>query len=281
MSSPDLQTVVIACPNCGTRYQVPYATIGTAGREVQCAQCSKPWHANADRAAGTRCREDDLIFSPRRRTALDAVVRGRSRGRDAAPQSPAATRADRPRPCKDPGRHQRGDRPHARPRPTSTPSTRRCSANRNPLTAFEQRLKPSSTCRWPRCAAARLAVLVRWCADCWRSASLRVDLVRTFPALAGTLCGHRPAGERGRPRFRGQQDHDQPARRQGGDVDHLTHPLGERSCGDRAAGAGEPARSDNNIAVYEWTVTPRAAEMESRRNRRISPPRSTRPPKAP
>ena len=37
MSSPDLQTVVIACPNCGTRYQVPYATIGAAGREVQCA----------------------------------------------------------------------------------------------------------------------------------------------------------------------------------------------------------------------------------------------------
>jgi predicted Zn finger-like uncharacterized protein len=47
MSSADLATVVIACPNCGTRYQVPFATLGAGGREVQCAQCGKPWHAKS------------------------------------------------------------------------------------------------------------------------------------------------------------------------------------------------------------------------------------------
>jgi predicted Zn finger-like uncharacterized protein len=47
MSSADLATVMIACPHCGTRYQVPFQTIGSEGREVQCAQCGKSWHAIA------------------------------------------------------------------------------------------------------------------------------------------------------------------------------------------------------------------------------------------
>ena len=40
--------VVIACPNCGMRYQVSYATIGPKGRSVQCAHCGKSWHARAE-----------------------------------------------------------------------------------------------------------------------------------------------------------------------------------------------------------------------------------------
>jgi predicted Zn finger-like uncharacterized protein len=40
--------VVIACPHCGTRYQVSYAAIGAKGREVQCAHCGKSWHARAE-----------------------------------------------------------------------------------------------------------------------------------------------------------------------------------------------------------------------------------------
>ena len=63
MSSADLQTTVIACPNCGTRYQVPRSTLGAAGREVQCAQCGKPWHATAD-APPPPAIEEDRMFSP-------------------------------------------------------------------------------------------------------------------------------------------------------------------------------------------------------------------------
>src|SRR5688572_10646213 len=37
--------MIISCPNCGTRYQVAYETIGAAGRKVQCAQCRKAWQA--------------------------------------------------------------------------------------------------------------------------------------------------------------------------------------------------------------------------------------------
>ena len=39
--------VVIACPHCGTRYQIPYAAIGAKGRSVLCAQCGQSWEAHA------------------------------------------------------------------------------------------------------------------------------------------------------------------------------------------------------------------------------------------
>ena len=82
MSSPDLQTVVIACPNCGTRYQVPYGTIGADGREVQCAQCSQSWHAVAETPpppiptrlpAAVGPPPEDALFSPAEESALDAA----------------------------------------------------------------------------------------------------------------------------------------------------------------------------------------------------------------
>jgi predicted Zn finger-like uncharacterized protein len=93
MSSPDLQTVVIACPNCGTRYQVPFATIGAAGREVQCAQCSNPWHAMADEPPPAAVEEDDdRLFAAGEETALDAAFEAEARG--AAPALPPTIQTD-------------------------------------------------------------------------------------------------------------------------------------------------------------------------------------------
>jgi predicted Zn finger-like uncharacterized protein len=48
MPLPEPQTVIISCPHCSTRYQVAYGTIGTKGRTVQCAHCQKSWHAKAE-----------------------------------------------------------------------------------------------------------------------------------------------------------------------------------------------------------------------------------------
>ncbi|MDR3474867.1 MAG: DUF3426 domain-containing protein [Devosia sp.] len=39
---------MIACPNCGTRYQVAYAAIGPKGRNVLCAHCGRSWQAHAE-----------------------------------------------------------------------------------------------------------------------------------------------------------------------------------------------------------------------------------------
>jgi predicted Zn finger-like uncharacterized protein len=49
MPTPDATPVVIACPNCGTRYQLAYSAIGRRGRSVQCASCGKSWQAHAER----------------------------------------------------------------------------------------------------------------------------------------------------------------------------------------------------------------------------------------
>lgn len=53
MAAPQSQTVVIVCPHCGTRYQVPSETIGSKGRQVQCAHCGKAWQAVAEKPAPT------------------------------------------------------------------------------------------------------------------------------------------------------------------------------------------------------------------------------------
>ena len=48
MPLPEPQTVIISCPHCSTRYQVDFGTIGVKGRTVQCAHCQKSWHAKAE-----------------------------------------------------------------------------------------------------------------------------------------------------------------------------------------------------------------------------------------
>src|ERR1700712_4742312 len=49
MPASDAASVVIACPHCGTRYQVPYQAIGPKGRNVGCAHCGQSWEAHAER----------------------------------------------------------------------------------------------------------------------------------------------------------------------------------------------------------------------------------------
>jgi predicted Zn finger-like uncharacterized protein len=49
MASADAALVVIECPHCGTRYQLPYEAIGTKGRTVACAHCGNSWEAHAAR----------------------------------------------------------------------------------------------------------------------------------------------------------------------------------------------------------------------------------------
>lgn len=49
MSSAQTALIVIVCPHCGTRYQVPPETIGK-GRQVACAHCGRTWKAEAPKA---------------------------------------------------------------------------------------------------------------------------------------------------------------------------------------------------------------------------------------
>jgi predicted Zn finger-like uncharacterized protein len=49
MANTDSALVVISCPHCGTRYQLPWEAIGAKGRTVACAHCGQSWEAHAAR----------------------------------------------------------------------------------------------------------------------------------------------------------------------------------------------------------------------------------------
>lgn len=68
MRSPQPLTVVIACPHCGTRYQVPPETLGPMGRKVSCAHCGKAWLAETH---APKPPDEDRLFSPTEEAVLD------------------------------------------------------------------------------------------------------------------------------------------------------------------------------------------------------------------
>jgi predicted Zn finger-like uncharacterized protein len=78
MRSPQPITVVIACPHCGTRYQVPPDTLGAKGRSVSCAHCGQAWLAHAPKPPpaprpipAPAAKGDDRLFTPSEEEALD------------------------------------------------------------------------------------------------------------------------------------------------------------------------------------------------------------------
>lgn len=75
MRSPVPAMTVIACPHCGTRYQVPMETLGARGREVSCAHCGKSWQAMPSRPASQPepIRDADQLFDEVAERDLDAT----------------------------------------------------------------------------------------------------------------------------------------------------------------------------------------------------------------
>lgn len=255
MSSPDLQTVVIACPNCGTRYQVPFATIGAAGREVQCAQCSKPWHAMAD-VPPPPAVEDDLLFSAGEENVLDAAFEAEARS--IAPVLPAAIQADA-----EPGQTLADIRAALAPKPKKDAVNALDPALlTRSRRAFDQRQKKISR-RLPMARVrrtARLAAFVTLLSILLLGFSMRNDLVTWFPALAGlyaavglpvNIVGLEFEGSKTVTSFRA-----------GKSVMLITSSI--RSIASQIVPVPPVLVSlldGNGATVYEWTVTPQATEM--------------------
>lgn len=40
--------MIVSCPNCATRFEVPESALGKAGRKVRCSQCAHLWLQHAD-----------------------------------------------------------------------------------------------------------------------------------------------------------------------------------------------------------------------------------------
>jgi predicted Zn finger-like uncharacterized protein len=254
MSSADLQTVVIACPNCGTRYQVPYGTLGPAGREVQCAQCSKPWHATAEVPRAVP--DTDQLFNPAEESALDAAFEAEARS--SAPALPKSLPTD-----------PDYERTLADIRAAIAPKPKKDAANAidpalltKSQRAFDRRQARISK-RLPMARVrrtARLAALVMLTAILLLGYSLRSDLVRWFPALAGLYAAM------GLPvNIVGLEFDDSKtltSLRDGKVVMLITSRI--RSVSSRTVAVPPVLVSlldENAATIYEWTVTPKAAEM--------------------
>jgi len=184
MSSADLATVVIACPNCGTRYQVPYGTLGAKGRDVQCAQCTKSWHATAEAPpeapppAALPPANPDALFSPAQEKALDAEFE-------------AVAEAAAPEPANRDPEHEKtlaDIRAAIAPKPKKEPVNAIDPALLTKAKkSFDRRQKLAKStlplARFRR--TARMGALVAIICVLVLGFSLRTDLVRWFPSLAG------------------------------------------------------------------------------------------------
>src|SRR6218665_1357782 len=102
MASPQSHSVVIICPHCATRYQVPSDTLGPKGRQVSCAHCGKSWNAVASDLPPAAPKpaekprlvekpdDDDTLFDAKAEAELDEAF--------AAEQKAVAAAAAPPRP---------------------------------------------------------------------------------------------------------------------------------------------------------------------------------------
>jgi predicted Zn finger-like uncharacterized protein len=98
--------VVIECPHCGTRYQLPMEAIGPKGRKVACAHCGQTWQANGVTAPpnpdaifdATAERELDQAFSDEERAVNPPPVQDPDEGRMQTIAAIRAAIAPRPKP---------------------------------------------------------------------------------------------------------------------------------------------------------------------------------------
>lgn len=187
MQSTLSAAIVIACPHCGTRYQVPPEAIGL-GRKVSCAHCSRTWTAHQPKPED----EADSRFAAEEEAELDAAFRSIERG---MPERPATDRDEiPPEVLRTIAQIKVAIAPKAKPAeptpaapteagaPPTSPEDRVVAQGR-----FQRRQRvvarnlPTSRLR----NVARIASLAGLLATVTLGYLLRVDIVRAVPDLAG------------------------------------------------------------------------------------------------
>ncbi|MEP7239803.1 MAG: zinc-ribbon domain-containing protein [Devosia sp.] len=249
MSSPGVASVVIACPNCGTRYQLPFGAVGAAGRDVQCAQCGTSWHASAEGPPPV----GDEIFGAADEAALDAAFE-REAGQAAAPP-PAPSR---------PLDHQKtideikaAIAPKAKPAAPVDPALLQSRRDFVERQADRSRQMPLARLR----RTARLGALIALLSVLVLGFSLRADLVTWFPQLAGLYAAiGLPVNVVG---LEFTEAKTLTSLRNGKTVMQITARI--RSLSSRTVTLPPVLVSlldAGGRPVYEWTVPPRTGEME-------------------
>lgn len=198
MAAPQSKTVVIVCPHCATRYQVPAETVGNKGRQVQCAHCGRAWQAFAEKVIAPRAPKpappptvvqggppkdaDDLMFDAAAEAELDAEFEAEQKAvsEPATPEPPA----DQLRSIEE---IKAAIAPKA-PEPVTVVKPADTQAEKKRQKAFDQR-QTMLTRQLPLARVRRmlrLTGLITLALLIGAGFSFRTDIVRMFPDLAGT-----------------------------------------------------------------------------------------------
>ena len=259
MRSPLSATTVIACPHCGTRYQVSADTLGPKGREVQCAHCSKSWLAVAGAIdpprppAAAAPRDPDQLFDERAERELDAdfVAEEKAVRAEAAFAAEAGAGPE-------PAAGAEAVAPPAPPAPKADPKLRRKRAK-----AFAQR-QLSIAARLPMARVRRtmrLVTLTLLFALIGGGIALRTEVVRQWPDLAGAYAALGMAVNTVGLEFR--DVHTLLALRSGAStikVEARIYSVAQRTV--PVPPVVVTLLDDAGTALYEWSVTPDARELE-------------------
>lgn len=253
MSSTGLATVVIACPHCGTRYQVPSGTLGPDGREVQCAQCTKSWHARPVQPSEPRPAPKDPIFSADDERALDEAFEAEQR------KTPQRTLLD-PEHEKTLAEIRAAIAPRV---PAPNAIAHDPAELKSSHVAFEQRLEAIRS-SLPMARVRRSARMIALGAVIVLIAALllfRVDLVRTFPSLAGAYAAFGlPVNVVG---LQFENANTLMTIRNGVQVMKVTASIRSVASGTvKVPPVLVTLLDSNSIAVYEWTVVSALPEMQ-------------------
>jgi predicted Zn finger-like uncharacterized protein len=169
--------VVIECPKCGTRYQLPPDAIGPKGRKVACAHCGEAWQAKALAPAETSG-DPDMMFDAAEEEALDAAFA------EAEPTPSASLEAG---PEGADLRSMAEIKAAIAPRPRLAVSPRTDAVDRNRQKDFDRRQAALSK-RLPLAKvrrSVRIASVIALLLILVGGVAFRVEVVKRFPDLAG------------------------------------------------------------------------------------------------
>jgi len=202
MAAPQSKLVVIVCPHCSTRYQVPGETVGSKGRQVQCAHCGKTWQAFAEKViertpapeppapvvtSRTAARDPDRMFDAKAEAELDAAFEAEQRAAAEEPEvaAPAPAIAEQVRSIEEikAAIAPKPQDPAVAPAKAVDPQ-----AEKKRKKAFDDR-QSSLSRQLPLARVRRILRLTGLCTLVLligSGFSFRTDIVRLFPDLAGT-----------------------------------------------------------------------------------------------
>ncbi len=170
--------MIISCPHCQTKYQVTFEAIGSAGRKVQCANCSRAWQQaplSQPVAAPRQDVENDILFDAMAEDALDELLAAEEkvvaaerelRGANPPPTDMPEPAAQEPRP--------------ARPAPSAAEVKKQQAAFSRRQNELASRLPLARLRRTARITGAVLLVVMLA-----MTYFGRVQIVERYPDMAG------------------------------------------------------------------------------------------------